>query len=115
ELTKRFKEIGIGQQLQVSNIEESVLFANALERSIITTLEKMIKDQMFNSTLGDIYKYMMNSFKTLAPKTVLVEILSNLTKDIKDRGYETASQMSLSASDLIGSAIDEGTVLLWQI
>ncbi|MCG3225708.1 MAG: hypothetical protein H7645_02225 [Candidatus Heimdallarchaeota archaeon] len=110
ELTKRFKETGIGQQLQVSNIEESVLFANALERAIITTLEKMIKDQMFNSTLGDIYKYMMNSFKTLAPKTVLVEILSNLTKDVIDKGYETASQMSLSASDLIGSAIDEGTV-----
>ncbi|NPD87844.1 MAG: hypothetical protein HGN29_03925 [Asgard group archaeon] len=110
DLTKRFKEIGIGQQLQVSNIEESVLFANALERAIITTLEKMIKDQMFNSTLGDIYKYMMNSFKNLAPKTVLVEILSNITRDIKEKNYETAPQMSLSAKDLIGSAIDEGTV-----
>ncbi len=110
ELTDKFMKLGIGKQLQISNIEESVLFANALERSIISTLEKIIKDQLFNSNLGDIFVYMIDKFKDIAPKTVLVNILSRVTQDIKNRGYETAKQMSLSARELIGSAIEEGEI-----
>ncbi|MBY9001687.1 MAG: hypothetical protein KGD64_12290, partial [Candidatus Heimdallarchaeota archaeon] len=54
QLNEKFEKMGVGKQLQISNIEESVLFASALEKAIITTLEKMVKDQLFNSTLGDI-------------------------------------------------------------
>lgn len=110
QLIDKFNTMGVGKQLQISNIEESVLFASALERAIITTLEKMVKDQLFNFNLGDIFTYMINAFREIAPKTVLVNILSKVIVDVKYRGYETAKQMSLTAKDLIGAAIDEGEI-----
>ena len=110
ELTRRFKEVGVGSELRLSNVEESVLFANALERAIITTLEKIVKDQLFNTNLGDIFNFMIDTFKDLAPKTVLAKIISNVMNDVKDRKYETAPQMSMSAQDLIGASIEEGDV-----
>ncbi len=110
QLIKKFTELGIGKQLQISNVEESVLFANALERAIVTTIEKIIIDQLFNSNFGDIFNYMIDKFKEIAPKTVLVNILSKITNDVKMRDYETAQQMSLSAKDLIGAAIEEGEI-----
>jgi len=110
ELSKKFNNMGVGKQLQISNIEESVLFANALERSIITTLEKIVKDQLFNSNLGDIFAFMINSFKDIAPKTVFVNILEGIMTDLKDRKYETPTQMGLNTKDLIESAIEEGMI-----
>ena len=110
QLIEKFESMGVGKQLQISNIEESVIFANALERAIITTLEKMVKDQLFNSNIGDIFTYMINAFRDIAPKTVLVNVLSKVIVDVKFRGYETAKQMSLTAKDLIGAAIDEGEI-----
>ncbi len=110
QLTERFTKMGVGKQLQLSNIEESVLFASALERAIITTLEKIVKDQLFNASLGDIFSFMVNSFRKIAPQTVFVNILSKTAEDLKDRDYETKKQMSLGSRDLIASAIDEGEV-----
>ena len=110
ELTSKFANMGVGKQLQISNVEESVLFANALERAIVTTLEKIVKDQLFNSSLGDIFAYMINSFKDIAPKTVFVNILEGIMEDLKDRKYEAPTQMGLNTRDLIGSAIEEGAI-----
>ncbi len=110
ELTKKFSDMGIGKQLQISNVEESVLFASALERAIITTLEKIVKDQLFNSNLGDIFSYMINSFKAIAPKTVFVNILEGIMTDLKNRKYEAPTQMGLNTKDLISAAIEEGTI-----
>ena len=110
QLSDKFTTMGVGKQLELSNIEESVLFASALERAIITTLEKIIKDQLFNASLGDIFSFMVNSFRQIAPKTVFVSILSKIMDDLKGRGYETQKQMNLSSTDLIGAAIDEGEI-----
>ncbi len=110
QLSDKFITMGVGKQLELSNIEESVLFASALERAIITTLEKIIKDQLFNASLGDIFSFMVNSFRQIAPKTVFVSILSKIMDDLKGRGYETQKQMNLSSTDLIGAAIDEGEI-----
>ncbi len=110
ELTKKFNEMGVGKQLQISNVEESVLFASALERAIITTLEKIVKTQLFNSSLGDIFTYMIHSFKDIAPKTVFVNILEGIMFDLKDRKYQTPTQMGLNTKDLIGSAVEEGNI-----
>ncbi|MHA1199548.1 MAG: hypothetical protein ACTSQF_09505 [Candidatus Heimdallarchaeaceae archaeon] len=110
ELTKKFNEMGVGKQLQISNIEESVLFANALERAIITTLEKIVKDQLFNSNLGDIFVYMISSFKDIAPKTVYVNILEGIIEDLRSRNYEAPTQMGLNTKDLVGSAVEEGMI-----
>ena len=108
QLAVKFTKMGVGKQLQLSNIEESVLFASALERAIITTLEKIVKDQLFNANLGDIFSFMVKSFRKIAPQTVFVNILSKTAEDLKTRDYETQKQMSLGARDLIGAAIDEG-------
>ncbi|MHA1259269.1 MAG: hypothetical protein ACTSRO_06465 [Candidatus Heimdallarchaeaceae archaeon] len=110
DLIDKFYTHGVGEQLQISNIEESVLFANALERAIISTLEKIVKDQLFNHNIGDIFIFMIKQFKSLAPKTVLMNVLSHIIRDIKNQGYETRQQMSLSARDLIAAAIEQGTI-----
>ena len=110
ELAKKFEEMGIGKQLQISNVEESVVFASALEKAIITTLEKIVKDQLFNSSLGDIFAYMVNSFKDIAPKTVFVNILEGIMEDLKKRKYDTPTQMALNSKDLIRSALEEGAI-----
>ncbi len=110
QLIERLEESGIGKQLQISNIEESVIFASALEQAIITTMEKMITDQLFSTEIGDVFKYMMLAFKNLAPKVVLGNILTHMMNDLHSNALKTTKNISLGAKDLVGSAIEEGRI-----
>ncbi|MHA1865341.1 MAG: hypothetical protein ACTSVB_08135 [Candidatus Heimdallarchaeaceae archaeon] len=108
ELTSIIENAGVGEKLQISNIEESVIFAKALERAIISILVKIVEDQFFNSILGNIYLYIINSFKKIIPLYIFSSIVSNYIQDIRKRELEIGKQLSLTARDLIGGAINTG-------
>ncbi|MHA1304313.1 MAG: hypothetical protein ACTSQE_02970 [Candidatus Heimdallarchaeaceae archaeon] len=110
ELIAIFNKAGLGEHLEISNIEESVLVAKALERAIISTLEKIVEDQFFNSTLGSIFLYIVQAYKNLVPIYIFSNILSKIVQDLRMRELKIGKQLSITTRDLIGGAINTGFV-----
>ncbi len=110
ELAVKFKETGLGKQLQIQNVEESVVFAAALEQAVISTMKKIFQDHLIDEEMGDIFDYIIMQYKKIAAQTVYGDLINNILLDLKNYEKVTRENISLSVLDLIESAIEEGAV-----
>ncbi|MHA1685074.1 MAG: hypothetical protein ACTSYD_01570 [Candidatus Heimdallarchaeaceae archaeon] len=110
EMKEYFMSFGLRGQLQISNIEESVLIATGLERAIISSMKKVLEDQLFNSSLGYVFNYMISQYKESVPIKVYGNILNNLLLDLRNRNVPLSKQITLSVNDILIAAIEERAI-----
>ncbi len=110
ELIQIFSKAGLGEKIAISNIEESVLLAKSLERAIISTLQKIVEDQFFNSSLGAVFRYIINTYKEIVPIYTFSTILNKIVDDIRVHNLQETAELSITTHDLIGGAINNGFI-----
>lgn len=110
ELKEYFRTYGLRGQLQISNIEESVLIATGLEKSIISSMKKIVEDQLFNSSLGQVFRYMVSKYQETLPIKIYGNILEGMLHDLRIRQLPLSKGLSLTVNDILIAAIEEGVI-----